>query len=320
MAIENSSAVALERLRAQREHFTQAAGLAKNSQRDYTYAWAIFKRWAAGMNFDPLPCSSETLALFVTAQLSNGLKATTVRGHVAGILWKHKNALHPSPITREIAMLLRGAKRLRAEKPRQVLAITVEELRAIAVLLRADRTPISTRNLAAILVGFCAALRGCNITTLMLEDIEFTGEDALLQIRRSKTDQDGVGKTIAILHGKFPDTCVIRALKEWIEVRGSDPGLLFRRFSRNMVRDRDRALMPPRIAQIVQATIYRIGKDKRLYGSHSLRAGFCTETGLAGAPDRLIAATTGHTQMSTVGKYFRPRTALLGNPLKLLDL
>ena len=178
----------------------------------------------------------------------------------------------------------------------------------------------SARNLAIILVGFTAALRSSNTAMLLLEDIEFIGEDALLNIRRSKTDQDGIGKTIAILHGRHQDTCVIRALKEWIAIRGNEPGLLFQRFTRHVVRDRNRPLEQRRIGHIVKDAIERIGKDRKLYCGHSLRAGFVTETGLAGAPDRVIAGTTGHTQMATVGKYFRRRTAFIGNPLPLLDL
>src|SRR5580692_3068148 len=121
MAVTNVAQI-LERLRERRTQFTDAAGLAKNSLNAYAYAWSIFTRWAASMELDPLPCSSETLAYFVAAQLDAGRKATTVRHRLIAVQRMHATCHHAFPATPEIKEMLRGAKRLTGEKPRQVLA------------------------------------------------------------------------------------------------------------------------------------------------------------------------------------------------------
>ena len=169
-----------------------------------------------------------------------------------------------------------------------------------------------------ILVGFSAALRNSSTAALLLSDVEFTDQGAVLKIRRSKTDQLGKGREIGLVFGKHAETCPVAALKNWIARRGAFPGVLFTRFDGHP--PRDRALAPERIGQIVQESVARIGLDSRAFGGHSLRAGFCTEAGLSGAPELLIAATTGHKDMSTLRKYFRRRDAFAGNVCGLMDL
>ena len=50
------------------------------------------------------------------------------------------------------------------------------------------------RDRAIILLGFAGAFRRSELVALDVEDLEFTAEGMLALIRRSKTDQEGIGR------------------------------------------------------------------------------------------------------------------------------
>jgi integrase len=65
----------------------------------------------------------------------------------------------------------------------------------------------SVRNKAIILLGFAGGFRRSEIVALNVSDLAF--EDGVLRVtlRRSKTDQEGEGRTIVIMPGENPETC-----------------------------------------------------------------------------------------------------------------
>jgi site-specific recombinase XerD len=306
-------------LQRERLKFSGAAQLAPLTQSGYRADAAIFERWSGQMGFEPLPTTGEILSLYVTSLLLRGLKVSTAARRVSGIAHTNRERGYGSPVTEEVRSLLNGARRLKAEQPDQVLPLTAEELRGVSLALIADDTPISIRNWAMILTGFCGALRNSSTAALLVSDVTFCEQGAELRIRRSKTDQKGVGRTIGLHHSKLhPETCPVNALRKWIERRGSAvDGPLFSRFGRGL---KERPLRPERIGQIVQECIERTGRDSKLYGGHSLRRGFVTEAGQTGASELLIAAVTGHRSMAILRTYFQRRDAFAGNALGGVDL
>jgi hypothetical protein len=66
-------------------------------------------------------------------------------------------------------------------------------------------------------VGFTGALRRSGLVALDVQDIRWTREGMVLNIRVSKTGQEGRGIEVGISNGRKPGTCPVRLLKEWIE-------------------------------------------------------------------------------------------------------
>jgi hypothetical protein len=69
------------------------------------------------------------------------------------------------------------------------------------------------------MLGFAGAFRKSEVVALNVEDLEFCDEGVRATIRRSKTDQEGKGQTIAILRGTG-SFCPVRLLREWLDVAG----------------------------------------------------------------------------------------------------
>jgi integrase len=83
------------------------------------------------------------------------------------------------------------------------------------------------RDGAILLLGFSGAFRRSELVALNLGDIEWTTEGALVTIRRSKTDQEGLGRRVGIPRGDI--ACPVMALEAWLDAAGISEGAVFRR-------------------------------------------------------------------------------------------
>ncbi len=304
----------LAHLLAERERILEAA-LAPTTRRGYRYDWAAFETWCRGEQLQAFPASPETVQLYVTAALDRHKISTIVR-RIAAVNQMHRANREPSPVTPALRDLLMCARRLRSQSLRQVRPLAIDELRRISAILGGRTTQAAARDRALMVVGFCSALRASSLATLMLADVEFTARGAVLRIRREKQDQAGKGRLIGLPPGKDINTCPVRVLLHWIAVRGQEAGALFSRLIGRI----EEPLTPERICNIVQDCVALVGLDRKLYGSHSLRAGLITECGEAGVGELLIASQTGHRDMSTLRRYFRRRDLFKANAIDALDL
>jgi hypothetical protein len=108
-------------------------------------------------------------------------------------------------------------------------------------------------------------------------------EGLVIRIRRSKTDQEGKGRQVAIPYGRPRDVPSTR-LREWIAAGKMNEGPLFRRIDRH--------------GHLNGRTLHRnlIGSilDPTIYAGHSLRAGLCNHAYINGARELNIMRQTGH--------------------------
>jgi hypothetical protein len=77
-----------------------------------------------------------------------------------------------------------------------------------------------------LLLGFAGAFRRSELVALDVGDLEFCEGGMRVHIRRSKTDQEGAGHTIAIVSGSI--ACPVRAMRAWLEASNIATGPLFR--------------------------------------------------------------------------------------------
>jgi len=243
--------------------------------------------------------------------LSDGKKTSTATRRVAAVAYMHRALSLKSPVTREVRQLIHGAKRMRTEQVRRMRPLQLADVRAIAISLAAEGTPIAIRNRAIILTGFVSALRSANLAALHVNDVEFCEPGCLLRINREKNDQEGRGRMIGLPKGSAIETCPVGALADWMERRGGFPGPLFTRFASTGALQA-LPLVPERIGLVVKQCAQRIGLDPQFYSGHSLRSGFVTTAGEGGATDLLIAHQTGHRDMNVLRRYFRKQDCFRG--------
>lgn len=181
-------------------------------------------------------------------------------------------------------------------------AATTDYLKQILQLI--PSTIIGVRDRALLLVGFAAALRRSELVALQVEDIQFVPEGAVVHIRRSKTDQEARGESVAIALGKQPEACPVRALNTWFSTSGISTGPIFRGIDRwNHLQDT--ALTDKVVALQVKKYAEAAGLNPKVFAGHSLRAGLATSAAIAGVNERKIMDQTRHKSVVMVRRYVR---------------
>lgn len=126
---------------------------------------------------------------------------------------------------------------------------------------------LGSRDRALLLIGFAGAFRRSGAR--------------FARRCRSKTDQDGEGRPVAIPHGTHEQTCPVRAAKAWLGQSGISEGAVFRPVNRHgklaVARLSDQA-----IALVVKRCAGRVGMTVGSFAGHSLRAEFVTSARSSG--------------------------------------
>ena len=215
----------------------------------------------------------------------------------------HRAAGHESPTAAALVRtLLAGIRRAKGTAPGAKAATLIEDIRGMVAALPAGL--LGKRDRALLLVGFAGAFRRSELVGLDREDLQFTRDGLVLTLRRSKTDQEGQHRKVAVPYGSSPETCPVRALQAWLDAVGGSTGIVFRRLNRHG------HILPGRlsdkaVARAVKTYAAAAGLDAANYSGHSLRAGLATSAAIGGASERSIMAQTGHRSTTMVRRYIR---------------
>jgi site-specific recombinase XerD len=277
------------------------ASKASASKRAYASDWRDFTAWCVERDLDILPAEPETAARYLGQLAETGLKISTIRRRSAAIAYFHRLRGFETPTSSELVKaVLAGISREKRVAPERKAPATVEVIKRLVRGL--DDSLIGTRDRALLLLGFACALRRSELVGLNIEDLEETENGILVHIRRSKTDQEGEGHTIAVQSGGKLKT--IEAVKAWIRDARLTSGPLFQSIRKGGFLTGAR-LSDKAVALIVKRHAQAARLDPSIFAGHSLRAGFVTSAFDHGADAYRIADVTRHREMRTLQVYDR---------------
>jgi integrase len=288
---------------AERARSYSANAKAASTRQAYGADWRHFSAWCARARVTSLPATPETVALYL-AELAATHKTATIARRMAAIAAAHKaRGLEPPTSMRygAVASVWQGIKRTNGRAQNAKAPVLLADLRAMVQHLRPGR--IGIRDHALLLVGFAGAFRRSELVALSFEDAEFTSDGVVINLRRSKTDQEAEGRKIGIPYGSNPETCPVRALKAWIETARITSGRLFRSVTRHG--KIGSGMSGYAVALMVKRYADAAGLNCAAYSGHSLRAGLATSAAIAGASERSIMNQTGHKSTAMVRRYIR---------------
>jgi site-specific recombinase XerD len=289
---------------------------AENTLRGYRGDWKDFCRWCEARELCPLPATPEAVAGYI-ADCAGHLKVGSIQRRLNAIAEAHKAVGVESPTTAGMVRnTIKGIRRTMGTATVQKAAALTDDIRAMVSMT--DTGLIGTRDRAMILLGFAGAFRRSELVGLNVEDCKFGKDGLTVTLRRSKTDQDGVGRKVGIPYGSNPDTCPVRTVQAWIEQSGAT-GPLFRSITRHG-RLRPGRLSGIDVARVVKKLAVRAGLDAAKYAGHSLRAGHATSAAIAGASERSIMNQTGHRSVQMVRRYIRDGSLFRENSAGKLGL
>lgn len=296
------------------------ASKATNTLRAYRADLADFTLWCADHDLTRLPAAPETVALYISALAQAGARASTIQRRLSALSQAHQlGGYEPSPTQAPLVRsTMAGIRRRLGIAPEQKTPTLTPDLRRMVLTCPTD-TLAGARDRALLLLGFAGAFRRSELVSLDVEDFEQTADGLRIQLRRSKTDQEGEGREIGVPSGQHPETCPIRAVRAWRAAAGIESGALFRPVNRHDQLHETR-LTDKGVARIVKRAAERAGLEASRYAGHSLRAGLATAAAAGGASERAIMKQTGHRSVVMVRKYIRSGTLFQENAAAYVGL
>lgn len=190
---------------------------------------------------------------------------------------------------------LAGIARVIGKAPkRQARGLSIDEMRQIIGKI-GHQTLADSRDRALLAVWWLSACRSAEMAGLCLGDLDWRPQGVALHLRRSKTDQEGMGRQVAIPGGPATD-----ALRVWLgrlAEHGRREGPLWCALDGSGAR-----LSAPALVEILRRRAAAAGILE--VSGHSLRRGHVTAAALLGVPMPVIAQQTGHKSLDTVLRYY----------------
>ena len=301
-----------------------AQSMAASTVRSYANGWRHFSAWCVAHHLPTMPAEPEIVALYI-AECAETYKPATIGLRLTAISHYHQAAGYESP-THALAVrkTLAGIRRNKGVAQVQKTALSVADLRQIVTEhlphdYRGTITPKGTRDRALLLLGFAGAFRRSELVSLDFEDLEHVAEGLIVTLRRSKTDQEGVGRKVGIPYGTHAETCPVRAVEAWLHASGIAEGPVFRPVDvwGNVAAER---LSDHAVALVVKTYAAAIGRDATTFAGHSLRAGFATAAAGAGAAEFDIMRQTGHRSLTMLRRYIRDGSLFRANAAAAVGL
>jgi len=291
------------------------ASKSSSTRTAYASDWRDFTGWCATHGLQSLPATPQTIALYVT-DLGGRAAVATVCRRIVAISVTHKERDLDSPTSHKLVReVLAGLKRIRGTAQRKKTALTSDLMKAVLLEVGGESLK-AKRDRAILLVGLTGALRRSEIAALDVTDLRFQKEGVVVLLRRSKTDQFGEGRDVAMRSNPVAGLCVVRALREWISAAGITEGPLFRTFALNGGVLQNRHIAGQDVARIVQRVTKRAGLEGDFAG-HSLRSGFVTTAARQGATESAMMSVTGHKSQAILRGYIQRANVFEGVPTLL---
>ena len=300
--------------------------VAENTRRSYKSDWESWEAFCSAHGFAALPADPEHVRLYLTqltqyaGRKGKPLTPKTAQRHLSAVAAAHRAEDIPfdtrHPVLRRLTDGIRRAFGVRQEG---APALRRDDIAAICKTFGLDVR--STRNKAIILLGFAGGFRRSEIVALNVEDLADDKGGLTVMLKRSKTDQEGKGRTVAIVPGAAPATCPVAAVKAWLraaKIEDESDSALFRPVNRWGAVELNR-LSDKAVDRVVKAACRTAGL-KEIYSAHSLRAGHVTEALASGADRAAIKRQTGHASDAMLDRYAREADLFANNSSERLGL
>jgi integrase len=284
-----------------------------NTSRAYASDWRSFEAWCLSEGVEAGRADDVVVANYLAVLADEGCAPGSIARVYSGLLATLRSSAPetwpPGLRPYRIAQVLKGIRRDNARLVVRKRPLTDVEVAKIVSNLGHDLK--ATRDRALLLVGVMGGFRRSELVGLDVETLQVTDAGLQVYLPKSKTDQEGDGRTVGILAQNNSEECPIRALGEWTDAASIISGPIFRPVVRG--RAIDRRLNDRAVARIVKETVASIGLDADDFSGHSMRAGFVTTAARQGKSLESIMKQTGHKSIKQLMEYIRHATVFVDN-------
>jgi integrase len=232
-------------------------------------------------------------------ELSDGrLKSASIRIAIASISAIHRLNQLDDPTTHpDVRIEMRRMHRKLGRESKQAVGINIKTLEIM--LKSTDNSIIGLRDRALILIAYSGMCRRSELIELRVEDINYDNENTMkIKLRRSKTDQDGIGRWLHI------NNAAQKATEDWLDISEIVSGKLFRGVSKG--NKLSEGLNSSQINRIYKKLARRSHISAELIkniSGHSMRVGAAQDLLITGASFPMIMQRGRWGKTDTVMRY-----------------
>lgn len=302
--VSGTPAEEMSRLARVAERFSERK-IPPNTARAYASDVRAYIAWCRERGKAPVPVDPGILRAYLFDLADRHYAVASIERAFAAICVVEQRAGRPNPRPLAADALERIREHLGTRQAQKAPLLREDVLEAVGKL---PRTRQGVRDRALLTLGFATAMRRSELVGLNVGDLEFVPDGLRVHLRRSKTDQAGEGRVIAVVRGQTK-ACAVRWARTWLEVSGKarrgaeEP--LFSPFARHDKVRLGARLSGDAVARIVQRIAGMLGKDPSTFGGHSLRSGFMTSAAAIGHDMPLLMMQSGHKTERIARRYIQ---------------
>ncbi|KAK3108944.1 hypothetical protein FSP39_019460 [Pinctada imbricata] len=244
-----------------------------------------FKKWeefCRQKGFCPLPAEPVQFALYITSLLDAGASYSVLQSSKYAVKFMHSlHGFHDATDNAFVNNLIETGKRVSKVPTQKKDPIEVRHLHQLCDKHRLSSDLLIIRDLAMIVVAFSAFLRFDELANLHCNDIVFYDNYFSIQIRKSKTDQYRLGKSVVVSKGTSV-ACPYTILQKYLdlgEVNLKSEDFLFKPIFRSNEQcsliKKNKSLSYTRVRECLVSRLKEVSGELNI-GVHSLRAGGAT--------------------------------------------
>jgi len=287
---------------------------APSTIRAYKSNFERYIKFCDDENVDVLPSDRVNVARYIKHLANDNLKSASIRIAVASISAIHRlNELYDPTTHPDVKIELRRMHRNLGRESQQATGINIDLLRKM--VCATDKSVRGSRDRALLLTAYDSMCRRSELVSLSMKDLIINHGDQTLKIklRRSKTDQDGLGRWLHL--GKEAQNAIL----DWIKLSGIDSGKLFRGVTRG--EHITESLSAAQINRVFKRLARKSKADRSIVeriSGHSMRVGAAQDLLISGASMPMIMQRGRWSKADTVMRYIENTIGLdLSNQTRL---
>lgn len=264
--------------------------------RAYKANFESFIRFCDERNECAFPAKSDLVADYIK-KLSDGyLKSASIRIAIAAISSIHRlNDLADPTQYSTVKIEMRRMFRSLGREAKQAYGITKPLLEKMMAVGGKDLR--GTRDRALLSLAYDTMCRRSELISLRIEDIVYSDGNMRIKLRKSKTDQQGLGRTLAI-----SEEATEYVLK-WLEILEDSSGPIFRGVKGNVIQEKISAAQVNRIYKYLAKKASFDPEVTKSISGHSMRVGAAQDLLKSGASLATIMNKGRWNKTDTVMRY-----------------
>lgn len=238
---------------------------AENTIRAYRSDFEQYSKWCETKNISPIPVTADNLAMYVD-DLSHTCKSATIRRRVnsLGTIFRLSKNMDPTKDP-EVVLALKRMHRRIGRHQNQATPLTRDHLERLISNCLDDLRGL--RNRVLLQLGYETMRRRSELCAFRFEDLEVRSYlTPILHLRKSKADQESIGRIIPISHelGNLIET--------WRKKIDAESGFILRAIDRHGNVGRQ---LNPGSLQLILSSLDNMKRPhgKATFSGHSFRVG-----------------------------------------------